>query len=125
MRKAQSFRDLVVWQKARSLVKLVYRLTRLLPREERYGLGSQMQRAAVSVPSNIAEGWARGSKPEFRNRCLIALGSLHELETLTDLAEDLEYLTAQQTLDSRCLMDEVGRILTTLRKRLRPLAPNS
>ena len=79
--KATTHHDLVVWQESMKLVSLTYSLTKTLPREELFGLVSQMQRAAVSVPSNIAEGAARGSKREFRQFLMIARGSLAELET--------------------------------------------
>ena len=116
---ARSFRDLIVWQKARVLVQATYALTVRFPAHERYGLASQMQRAAVSVPSNIAEGWGRGSRPELHHRATIAKGSLNELASLLDLAEDLGYLSATDLAEAQSLMDEVGRMLTALRHSLK------
>ena len=87
------YKDLLVWQKAIALVTQVYVVTRSFPREERYGLTSQIRRAAVSVPSNIAEGQARLTPGEFRQSLGIAKGSLAELDTQLIIAENLGYLT--------------------------------
>ena len=91
-----SFRDLRVWQAGMSLVETIYRLTQSFPSQETYGLTSQMRRAAVSVPSNIAEGHTREHSREFLNFISIALGSLAELQTQTEIAGRLKYLTADQ-----------------------------
>jgi four helix bundle protein len=85
----KSHRDLDVWKEAMALVKEVYKLTASLPRSELYGLSAQLRRAAVSVPSNIAEGAARESRKEFAQFLYIALGSLSEVETQLLLAKDL------------------------------------
>jgi four helix bundle protein len=85
----KSHRDLDVWKEAMALVKGVYKLTASLPRSELYGLSAQLRRAAVSVPSNIAEGAARESRKEFAQYLYIALGSLSEVETQILLAKDL------------------------------------
>ena len=82
-----NFRDLRVWQSGMELVVQVYRLTQSFPREEQYGLTSQMRRAAVSVPSNIAEGHARESSKEYLNHLSIVQGSLAELQTQIEIAE--------------------------------------
>jgi four helix bundle protein len=92
----QSYRDLVVWQKAVDLAELSYRLTEQFPPREMYGLSSQMRRAGVSVASNIAEGYGRGSRREYVQFLAIAQGSLKELETQTILAERLTFATASQ-----------------------------
>ncbi|WP_240513279.1 four helix bundle protein [Halomonas campaniensis] len=89
MRKHQQLR---VWQEAMELVVTIYSMTSAFPSVERYGLASQMQRAAVSVPSNIAEGAARGSKPDFLRFLHIARGSLSELETQCQIAQRLGYM---------------------------------
>jgi four helix bundle protein len=86
------FKELVVWQKSMQLVKQIYLATEHFPSKEIYGLTSQLRRAAISVPSNIAEGQARYSKPDFRHFLLIAKGSLAEIETQLLLANDLGYL---------------------------------
>jgi len=91
-------KDLVVWQLAIDLVARIYDATRALPREERFGLISQMRRAAVSIPANIAEGAARGSRADFARFILIARGSLAELETLLIVAERLEFLPTVEDL---------------------------
>ena len=87
MTEVRSYRDLVVWQRAMELAQAVYELTGTWPREEIYGLTSQVRRAAVSVPSNIAEGQGRASTKEFLNYLSIAYGSLMECETQALLAE--------------------------------------
>src|SRR6476659_1156091 len=88
----RSYQDLVAWQKAMDLVELVYGATRGFPREEVYGLTSQVRRAAVSVPSNIAEGQGRASTKEFLHHLSIARGSLFEVETQVLVAQRLGYL---------------------------------
>ena len=88
----KSHRDLDVWKKSIGLVREIYVLTKKFPPDELYGLTSQMRRAAVSVPSNIAEGAARGSSKEFSRFLSISLGSLAEMETQLLIAENLNYL---------------------------------
>ncbi len=115
----QSYRDLIVWQKAGGLVAEVYRATKSFPSDERFGLVSQLRRAAVSVPSNIAEGQGRLSPGEFKQSLGIARGSLYELETQINLALDLEFLdppTAIKLLESST---EVARLLNGLISHLR------
>ena len=92
----ESYRDLEVWQRARILVKTTYLATARFPPEEKFGLISQMRRAAVSVPSNIAEGWGRHYPAEFIQFLRKANGSLTELETQFLLSTDLEFLPPQQ-----------------------------
>jgi four helix bundle protein len=92
----QSYRDLIVWQKARVLVREVYGVTRVFPRDELYRLTSQLRRAAVSVPSNIAEGEARLSRKEFHHFLTQARGSLAELETQVLIARDLDYISQEE-----------------------------
>jgi four helix bundle protein len=108
----QSFRDLLVWQKAMTLVTQVYGATRSFPREELYGLTSQIRRAAVSVPSNIAEGQARPTRGEFRQFLGHAKGSLAELETQLLIAENLGFFREPNNLSSQ--VAEVGRMLSGL-----------
>ena len=88
-----SYQDLNVWRDAIELVADVYHLTRKLPREEIFGLSSQLQRAAVSIPSNIAEGHARGTNKEFNRFLFISLGSVAELETQLTISGKLRYLS--------------------------------
>jgi len=115
---ARSYTDLVVWQKARRLVAEVYRIGNTLPPTEWHGLKSQIGRSAVSVISNIAEGWGRGSRGELRRAVNIARGSLYEVSTQLDLTEDLGLVPASELLLARSLIDEVGRMLTSLRRKL-------
>ncbi|HCY77246.1 MAG TPA: four helix bundle protein [Ignavibacteriales bacterium] len=88
----KTHRDLIIWRKSIDFVTKIYQLTSKFPKDENYGLSSQLRRAAVSIPSNIAEGAARHSKKEFRNFLSIALGSAAELETQLLIALNLEYI---------------------------------
>ena len=111
---AKSYRELVVWQKSMLLVEEAYRLIRLLPKAELYALSDQMRRAAVSVPSNIAEGQARNSTKEFINFLSIARGSLAELETQFMICVRLKYLQPLQIEMVMSLSSEVGKMLNAL-----------
>jgi len=90
--RSNSYRDLIVWQKSMSLAREIYHLTKSFPKEEIYGLTSQIRRCAVSIPSNIAEGKGRGSDKEFVRFLQISLGSLYELNTQLELSYDLSYV---------------------------------
>ena len=111
---SRSYRDLIAWQKAMDLVISVYRATRDLPGEERFGLTAQMRRCAVSIPSNIAEGWGRGDNQDFTRFLTIARGSLLELSTQIDICQRLGYSGAWEPLLEGA--DEVRRILHGLIK---------
>ena len=93
------YTELDVWKHSRELVKLVYQLTKLFPKEELYGLTSQIRRSSISVPSNIAEGIGRQSNKETIHFLYIAKGSLQELETQLYLSFDLEYISEEQLKD--------------------------
>ena len=110
----QSYRDLVVWNKALELVMEIYRLTQTFPKEEIFGLMSQLRRSAVSIPSNIAEGQGRLSKGEFRGFLGNARGSLSELETQILIARKLDYLKESDASGLLELAAEVGRTLNGL-----------
>lgn len=112
--KIKSHRDLIAWQKAMVLVTDVYALTKTFPREEMYGLISQMRRAAASVPANIAEGQGRRYGREFHQFLGNARGSLMELDTHLELAFRVGYLSKDQHVAIRAQVDEVGRILNGL-----------
>ena len=114
MAKVQSYRDLIAWQKSMALVKEIYRCTRAFPKAEVYGLASQLRRAAVSVPSNIAEGQGRLSSGEFKQSLGHARGSLLEAETQVLIAHQLGYLANDQTQDLLKYVAEAGRILNGL-----------
>ncbi len=114
----KSYRDLETWQQAMALVLEVYRVTKLFPKEELFGLTSQVRRAVVSIPSNIAEGQGRTSTKEFLHHLSIAYGSLCETETQLLIAKDLNYL-AQQDYESLSIMTaRVGRLINGLSKSL-------
>ena len=113
------YRETMVWTKAMQVAKEVYRLVAALPREEIYGMRAQMTRAAVSVPSNIAEGWTRESRAEKRQFLSVAQGSLAELETQLTLCEEIGWLSLEQTASLRNSIDETSRMLTTFRQRMR------
>jgi len=110
----QSYRDLIVWNKSMSLVLDVYRNTNAFPKVETYGLVSQLRRAAVSIPSNIAEGQARISTAEFKQSLGHARGSLMEVETYILLAQELGYLERDQSEKLLAGTTEVGKILNGL-----------
>ncbi|MGA9979717.1 MAG: four helix bundle protein [Candidatus Sulfotelmatobacter sp.] len=110
----QSYRDLVVWKKSMTLVLDVYRSTQAFPKPETYGLVAQLRRAAVSVPSNIAEGQARISTAEFKQSLGHARGSLMEVETQILIARELGYLEDDQTEQLLSASAEVGKILNGL-----------
>lgn len=115
----RSFRDLIVWQKAMLLAREIYQLVKMLPVEERYALSDQMRRAAVSVPSNIAEGQARNSTKEFIQFLHIAKDSNAELMTQLLLCVDFEYLTDEQIHHAKQLSYKVGQLLSALIRNLR------
>jgi len=112
MEKAKSFRDLLVWQRAHELVLEVYKVTQHYPTEERFGLISQMRRAAVSVPANISEGFAKKGRKDKMNFYNIAQGSLEELKYYLMLSQDLGYLQTIDTIFQKS--EEVGRLLSRL-----------
>lgn len=114
-----NYRNLVAWQRAMELAEAAYRLTERLPDAERFGLTSQARRAAVSVPSNIAEGHGRGTPRALLSFVRIANGSMKELETQLLLSQRLGYLTADDLRPVMGLADEVGRLLTGLRRSLK------
>jgi four helix bundle protein len=105
---AERFEDLIVWQKSHQLVLRVYRATRAFPKEEMYGLTSQMRRAAVSVPANIAEGFKRRGRSDKARLLNVAQGSLEELRYFFTLAADLGYLRQATERDA---IEEIARLL--------------
>ncbi|TQE99150.1 MAG: four helix bundle protein [Spiribacter salinus] len=109
-------RRLAVWAEGIELVKMVYRATEVLPREEMYGLTAQMRRSAISVCSNIAEGAARGSPQDFARFLNIARGSLSELDTQVHIAMELGYLENDEALQAK--QDEVSRLLNGLHRKI-------
>ena len=116
---AASYQDLVVWQRAMDLTREIYKLASHLPKEESYALSDQMRKAAVSIPSNIAEGKERGSAKEFVTFLAIARGSRAELETQLLICVKVGYLTETDILQARKLLKEIGRMLNTLITKLK------
>ena len=114
----ESYRDLIVWRKSLALVVEVYLISARFPAAERFGLTSQLRRAATSVPANIAEGHGRTYRTEYRRFLMIAHGSLRETECLLDVAEALEFASAERLVASRVLCREIGRMLVVLMRRL-------
>src|SRR4051812_27211692 len=115
-RAGSNYRDLRVWQTAMSLVVEVYRITEAFPRDERFALTSQLRRAALSVPSNIAEGHARTTRGEYKNSLSVARGSVIEVEVQLDVAARLGY--AQPPVLAKALehCDGISRMLTNLKR---------
>ena len=111
---ASGYKNLIVWQKAIKLVLAIYDVTKKFPKQEQFGLISQIQRVAVSVPSNIAEGSSRGDK-DFHRFLTIAFGSGMEIETQLIIARELGYITEKQYQEVQELLEEVMRMLNKLR----------
>ena len=107
--RTKSFKDLIVWQKAYRLVLEIYKATKDFPKFETYGLAQQMRRSVVSLPSNIAEGYGRKHRAEYRQFLSMAYGSLSELETQYLLAIDLKYINNSELIEN--LLKEVGSML--------------
>ncbi len=114
----KSYRDLEVWQKAMNLVVDCYQMTKGFPKSEVFGLASQLQRAAVSIAANIAEGRARQHTKEFLQHISIAYGSLAEMETHIHIAKRLSYISEDQMQEMLKKASEIGRMLNGLRKSL-------
>ncbi|HNQ63754.1 MAG TPA: four helix bundle protein [Syntrophorhabdaceae bacterium] len=114
----KSFKELAVWQKSYELCLEIYKLTKIFPDDEKYGLTSQMRRSAVSVPSNIAEGYGRKTTLEYIHSLYIAYGSICELETQILLSIDLDYITPGKAIEARDRLSEVERMIKALIKSL-------
>lgn len=110
----EDYRDLIVWQKGMELVKTVYALTKQLPKEETFALSSQLRRAVVSVPSNIAEGYGRNSKQDYLRFLNIARGSKNEVETQLHICQMLDYLKPNDIAEALAVCTEVGKMLNAL-----------
>ena len=118
MDEIKSFKDLIVWQKSIKMTEDIYILTRQLPSEEAYGLVNQMRRAAVSIPSNIAEGQQRDSKKEFVRFLSMARGSNGELQTQCYICVRLGYFNKEQVKPVMSLLSEISKMLNSLIKKL-------
>ena len=119
MQAARDYTGLICWQKAMSLVEEVYRLTRHFPKDEAHGLRSQVRRAAVSIPSNIAEGQGRDSVPDFLRFLAISRGSVQELQTQLLIAQRLHFIEPTQVVKAMELSHEVCRLVSALAKSLK------
>lgn len=115
---AKSYRDLIVWQKAILLVTEIYKVTERFPNREMYVLASQMRRAAVSIPSNIAEGRSRSTSKDFAHFLYMALGSATELETQLIISANLKYVSKENIDQVNPLLSEVCRMLHGMIKKL-------
>lgn len=127
---ANSYRELKVWQSSIDLAEKIYRLTANFPASEIYGLTSQIRRASVSIPSNIAEGWGRRSRKDYGRFVLMAAGSNDELQTQLVIADRLAFGDQQLREEAAVLSDEVGRMLQGLHKflqrpRVEPVLPRT
>ena len=114
----KTYRDLIVWQKSMAMVTEIYKATKLFPRREDYGITSQVRRCAISIPSNIAEGYGRHSRNEYIRFLQIALGSLCELQTQLEIAVNLGYLRKEEFDALYENTREIERMLSVLIKRL-------
>jgi four helix bundle protein len=112
------YSELIVWQKSMNLVEAIYKATAEFPSEERFGLSSQIRRAAVSIPSNIAEGHGRKSTGSFINFLSIAFGSLMEVETQIQIATRLNFLSDDKATALLAQTDEIGKMISGLKKSL-------
>ncbi len=117
-KKVQGYKDLLVWQKGIQLAKEIYRITQSLPNEEKFGLVSQMRRAAVSIPSNIAEGQARHTTQEFVQFVSHAEGSVAEPDTQLILAVELGFCSEERATDASGLISDLRKMLNALRRAL-------
>jgi four helix bundle protein len=114
----KNYQDLIAWQKAIDLVLVIYQISNHFPKEEIYGLRAQIRKAAVSIPSNIAEGQGRKTKPDFRNFLSITYGSLRELETQVIIAQRLDYIDNIMSEEVMNLANQVGRLINGLSQSL-------
>ena len=118
MIKVNTYKDLIVWQKAMKMTTFLYKIIKKLPKEKTYTLSDQMRRAAISIPSNIAEGFGRNSKKEYLQFLYIANGSVCELETQLILCVNINYLSEAEIQPIMNLLSEIGKIIITITKKL-------
>jgi len=117
-KKIKSYHDLEIWQRGRKLVSVIYHLTASFPKSEVYGISSQLQRAAISIPLNIAEGWGRETSKSFLQFLRNSRGSLFELDTLLLIAYDLKYITDDQLKSINQEIAELGRMMNAFIKKI-------
>ena len=114
----ETYRDLDIWKKGIEVVKDVYKLTEKFPKQEAYGLVSQMRRSAISIPSNVAEGFKRYHNKEYKQFLHMSLGSCAELETQITIAKELKYIQKSEEVILLEKLDHIGRMITSLLKKL-------
>jgi four helix bundle protein len=119
MSKVQSFKDLIIWHKSHQLTLKLYQLTKHFPNEEKFGITSQIRRAAYSIPSNIVEGHSRNSEKEFKHFLSIARGSLSELEYFLILSKDLNYISIDEFKELEADAVEISKILYSFTNNLK------
>ena len=118
MSKVVSYKDLDIWKKGIELVKNIYQITECFPKSEMYGLTSQLRRCAVSIPSNVAEGFRRQYSKEFKQFLSVAIGSAAELETQIIIAKELNYIDTQTEAKVLETVDHLSRMIFNLNKKL-------
>lgn len=114
----KTFEDLIIWQKGITLAKVIYKITKALPVEEKFALGDQLRRAAVSVPSNIAEGYGRRTSNDYRKFLHIALGSLYEIQTQLKIGYELGMINSQSFFEAKELAKQIDRMIFAITKKL-------
>jgi len=115
----ESYRELLVWQKSMSLVTQIYKNTRGFPKEELYGLVTQIRRYAISIPSNIAEGWGRSATQDYLRFLRISRGSMYELQTQLDVCGNIGYINSGDLEGLYPVCDEIGKMLNGLITKLK------
>jgi four helix bundle protein len=118
MSEFKSYKDLLIWSKSKDLSLQIYQITKTFPKEEQFGLISQIRRSAISIPSNIAEGWGRDSENYFINFLNIAKGSLYELETQLIISKELEFISNEKLLELSNEIDTLSRMIIGLIKKI-------
>ncbi len=116
---ANGYKDLIVWQKSIALITMAYKILAKFPKEEMFGLTSQMKRSSCSIPANIAEGWARGTDKYFVQFLFVAKGSLAEFETQVEIANNLGFLSSEDYNNLMAASIEIGRMLNSLIKSIK------
>ncbi len=117
-KKIESFKDLFVWQKGIEIVNNIYKATKNFPKDELYCLTSQIRRAAISIPANIAEGWGRGTTKNYIQFLEISRGSLYELNTLIIISFNQDYISQENCNEMENTINEIGRMLNALISKL-------
>lgn len=116
--KVQNYKELIVWQKSVRLVIRIYNITEIFPKSELYGLTSQMRRSAVSVPANIAEGWHRGTRKDYKHFLTISLGSCAELETQLIISKKLIFTDQENFMETESQLVEIMKMLKSIINKL-------